>query len=48
MNYRYEFRQCGSAGWEILDFDGTVFAWTIDPAWAAVIVTMLNWLEDTR
>jgi hypothetical protein len=42
----FTFRQSGVAGCEILNAEGQVFAWAIDPTWAAVIVAALNGLAQ--
>ena len=36
------FRRSGTCGCEIIDAVGRVFAWTVDPASAALIVAALN------
>ena len=36
---------CGSSGREIRNQNGHVIAWTVDEAWAAVIVGLLNKAE---
>jgi len=41
----FTFRQVGTKGCEIVGPDGVV-AWTVDEAWAAVIVKLLNDAED--
>jgi len=41
----YSYRRCGTTGCEINDPDGLVIAWTVDPAWAALIVGFLNRAE---
>jgi hypothetical protein len=41
----YSYRRSGSTGCEIIDPDGLVIAWTVDAAWAALIVELLNWAE---
>jgi hypothetical protein len=38
----YWFRCVGTTGCEILDPTGAVLAWTVDEAWAAIIVRLLN------
>jgi hypothetical protein len=38
----YAARRCGSTGHEIIDPQGKVVAWTVDGAWAAVIVTLFS------
>jgi hypothetical protein len=38
----YTTRPCGSTGYEILDPQGRVFAWTVDELWAVRIVALLN------
>ncbi len=37
----FTFRRIGSSGCEIL-FEGVVVAWTVDEAWAALIVARMN------
>jgi hypothetical protein len=41
----FTFRRVGTMGCEILA-DGEVFAWTVDAAWAAVIVKLLDGAEE--
>jgi hypothetical protein len=38
----YSYRRSGTCGCEIIDADGTVVAWTVDAAWAGLIVAALN------
>jgi len=38
----FHARQIGTTGHEILDPDGQVIAWTVDAAWAAVLVALLT------
>lgn len=38
----YLFRRVATCGCEVLDFRGTVVAWTVDESWAAIIVRLLN------
>ena len=38
----YIYRQSGINGCELLDANGNVFAWTMDSAWAAVLIDLLN------
>ncbi len=38
----FTFRQCGTTGHELLDPEGTVFAWTADAGSAGIIVGLLN------
>jgi hypothetical protein len=40
----FTFRRTGTTGCEILA-DGKVVAWTVDEAWATVIVALLNRTE---
>lgn len=40
----FGFRKSGINGCEILDADGRVFAWAVDPSAAAMIVVALTWL----
>ena len=40
----YAARRCGTLGHEILA-NGKVVAWTVDAAWAAVIVGLLDMTE---
>ncbi len=40
----FTFRRVGTMGCEILA-DGEVVAWTVDPAWAALMVALLNGAE---
>ena len=44
-NTSFTFRLVGSLGCEILA-DGVVVAWTVDPAWAATIVGLLDGAEE--
>ena len=44
MDKSFSFRLVGSTGCEILKQD-TVVAWTVDAAWAAMIVSLLNKAE---
>jgi len=41
MSDRFGFRRVGTTGHDIL-FNGTVVAWTVNEAWAALIVAKLN------
>ena len=38
----YCIRQSGINGCELLDWNGNVFAWTMDMSWAAVLIDLLN------
>jgi hypothetical protein len=38
----YVARASGAAGYEIIDTDGELVAWTVDGWWAAAIVDLLN------
>jgi hypothetical protein len=38
----FAYRLVGSSGCEIVSPDGTVLAWTVDSATAAIIVALLN------
>lgn len=38
----HSFTRVGTTGCEIRDQDGNVVAWSVDEAWAAVIVSLLN------
>jgi len=40
----FSFRKSGTTGCEIIDADGSVIAWTVDVAWAGLIVAGLEWL----
>jgi len=42
---QYTFRLVGSRGCEILNADGTVVAWAVNPVTAAIIVALLNLAE---
>ena len=44
-NTSFAYRPVGTMGCEILA-DGVVVAWTVDAAWAAVIVALLDGAED--
>jgi len=44
-NQGFGFRLCGTTGCEIIDREGFVIAWTVDAAWASVIVELLNCVE---
>ena len=44
----FSYRRSGTNGCEIIDPDGLVIAWTVDPAWAGVIVGLLNWTEIAK
>ena len=41
----FSFRKSGMNGCEIVDADGRVFAWAIDPSSAAMIVAALTLLD---
>ena len=45
MPETFTFRLVGTVGCEIVGPDG-VIAWTVDAAWAAVIVGLLNGAEE--
>ena len=42
MNDHYTYRRVATNGCELCDPDGTVVGWTVNEAWAAVIVAKLN------
>jgi len=42
----FTFRLIGSTGYEILNSDGWVLAWTVDEVTAARIVALLNEAES--
>ncbi len=44
-NTSFTFRLVGTMGCEIVGPEGVV-AWTVDPAWAAVIVGLLDRVEE--
>jgi hypothetical protein len=48
MQCEYTYRRSGTCGCEILNADGVVFAWTVDPTSAAMIVAALNWLDHDQ
>jgi hypothetical protein len=41
----FTFRQVGTTGCEIVGPDG-VIAWTVDSAWAVLVVALLNGTEE--
>ena len=41
----FSIRRIATTGHEILDRDGTVIAWAVDEAWAALIAGLLNRVE---
>ena len=45
MDEVFSFRPVGSTGCEIHDQGGSIIAWTVDAAWAAIIVSVLNKAE---
>ncbi len=42
----FTFRRVGTMGCEIVNPDGEIVAWTVDPAWAAIIVALLDMVEQ--
>jgi hypothetical protein len=46
MSGDFTFRLCATSGCELLTPGGHVVAWTVDAAWAAVIVELLNCCHD--
>jgi hypothetical protein len=42
----FTYRCTGTRCCELIDPDGLVFAWAIDPAWAGLIVGLLNAVEE--
>lgn len=44
----FRYRQSGTTGQEILDPDGRVVAWTVNAAWAEIIVGALNGVGRSR
>jgi hypothetical protein len=41
----FSYRRSGTAGCEIINPDGQVFAWAVDECWAVLIVALLNQKE---